>query len=150
MTMIRGSNPIWFEVDLTAHAFDDTFYLFVLENTIPYIPATVWQDPDGNVAWTNPIRFLANGTLPNNIYYDADTVYRLEFRQGPTQSDPLIYLVENYVPGVSNDIPVDTTSFSTDNQISNPQFALINFTSPLVLPSISSQVVNLAPGWFLH
>jgi microcystin-dependent protein len=150
MTFIRGSNPIWFEVDLTAHAFDDTFYLFILDNEIPYSPLTVWQDPFGNVAWTNPIRFLANGTLPNNIYFDPDVVYRLEFRQGDTQADPLIYLVENYVPGVGGDIPVDDTSFSTDNQISNPQFALINFTSPLTLNSISSQVIKIAPDWFLN
>ncbi len=67
MTMVRGSNPIWYEVDLTAHAFDDTFYMFVLDNEIPYAPLPTWQDPFGNVAWDNPIRFLANGTLPNNL-----------------------------------------------------------------------------------
>jgi hypothetical protein len=150
MTMVRGSNPIWFEVDLTAHAFDDTFYLFVLNNEIPYQPLNVWQDPFGNVIWSNPIRFLANGTLPNNIYYDPDTVYRLEFRQGPTQQDPLIYLVENYVPGASGETPIVDTTFATDNQISNPQFALINFTSPLTLNSISSQIIKVAPDWFLH
>jgi microcystin-dependent protein len=150
MTMVRGSNPIWFEVDLTAHAFDDTFYLFILDNEIPYAPSTVWQDPFGNVEWTDPIRFLANGTLPNNIYYDPDTVYRLEFRQGPTQQDPLIYLVENYVPGSSGDTPITETSFSTDNQISNPQFSILNFVSPLVLTNISTQVIKVAPNWFLH
>lgn len=150
MTMVRGSNPIWFEVDLTAHAFDDTFYLFILGNDIPYIPATVWQDPNANVAWDNPIQFLANGTLPNNIYYDPDTVYRLEFRQGPTQADPLIYLVENYVPGASGETPINEPSFATDNQISNPQFALINFVSPLNLTSITTQVIQVAPGWFLN
>ena len=150
MTMVRGSNPIWYEVDLTAHAFDDTFYLFILENDIPYIPATVWQDPYGNTPWSNPIRFFANGTLPNNIYYDPDAVYRLEFRQGPTQDDPLIYLVENYVPGTGGDTPVDESAFVTDNQITNPQFALINFQSPLVLNAITTQVINIAPGWFLN
>lgn len=150
MTMVRGSNPIWYEVDLTAHAFDDTFYMFVLDNEIPYAPLPTWQDPFGNVAWDNPIRFLANGTLPNNVYFDPDTVYRLEFRQGNTQSDPLIYLVENYVPGANGDTPINETSFSTDNQISNPQFALINFTSPLTLNSISSQIIKVAPDWFLH
>ena len=148
--MVRGSNPIWFEVDLTAHAFDDTFYLFILENDIPYIPATVWQDPYGNTPWSNPIRFFANGTLPNNIYYDPDAVYRLEFRQGPTQQDPLIYLVENYVPGTGGNTPVDESAFVTDNQITNPQFALINFQSPLTLSNISTQVINIAPGWFLN
>ncbi len=150
MALIRGSNPIWFEVDLTAHAFDDTFYLFILENEIPYMPATVWQDPFGNVPWSNPIRFLANGTLPNNIYYDPDVVYRLEFRQGNTQADPLIYLVENYSPGSGGSTPVDDVSFSTDNQITNPQFALINFTSPLTFTGISTQVINVAPGWELN
>jgi hypothetical protein len=150
MTLVRGSNPIWFEVDLTAHAFDDTFYLFILDNEIPYGPLPTWQDPFGNVEWSNPIRFLANGTLPNNIYFDPDVVYRLEFRQGPTQQDPLIYLVENYVPGGSGITPVDEAAFSTDNQITNPQFALLNFSSPLMLTSISTQVLEVAPGWFLH
>ena len=102
--------------------------MFVLDNEIPYAPLPIWQDPYGNVAWTNPIQFLANGTLPNNIYYNPDTVYGLRIReQGNTQQDPLIYLVENYVPGSSGNTPVDEVSFSTDNQISNPQFALINF-----------------------
>jgi len=150
MALVRGSNPIWFEVDLTAHAFDDQFYMFVLDNEIPYAPLPTWQDPFGNVAWDNPIRFLANGTLPNNLYFDPDTVYRLEFRQGNTQSDPLIYLVENYVPGSSGNTPINETSFSTDNQVSNPQFALINFTSPLTLNSVSTQIINVAPGWFLN
>ena len=151
MTMVRGSNPIWYEVDLTAHAFDDTFYMFVLDNEIPYAPLPTWQDPFGNVAWDNPIRFLANGTLPNNLYFDPDTVYRLEFRQGNTQSDPLIYLVENYVPGSNGDTPINETSFSTDNQVSNPQFALVNFVTPTTTySSISTQVINIAPGWFLH
>lgn len=150
MTMVRGSNPIWYEVDLTAHAFDDTFYMFVLDNEIPYAPLPTWKDPFGNVAWDNPIRFLANGTLPNNVYFDPDTVYRLEFRQGNTQSDPLIYLVENYVPGSSGNTPINETSFSTDNQVTNPQFALINFTSSLTLNSVSTQIINVAPGWFLN
>lgn len=57
MAFVRGSNPVWFEVDLTANAFDDTFYLFVLANEIPYIPATVYHDDAGTIAWTNPIQF---------------------------------------------------------------------------------------------
>lgn len=150
MTFVRGSNPVWAEFDLSGHLFDDQFYMFVLDNEIPYAPLPTWQDPFGNVAWNNPIRFLANGTLPNNVYFDPDVVYRLEFRQGNTQSDPLVYLVENYVPGTSGDTPINETSFSTDNQISNPQFALINFTSPFTLNSISSQIIKVAPDWFLH
>ena len=150
MAFVRGSNPIWAEFDLTGHLFDDQFYMFVLDNEIPYGPLPTWQDPFGNVLWDNPIRFLANGTLPNNIYFDPDTVYRLEFRQGPTQQDPLIYLVENYVPGSSGNTPINESSFSTDNQVSNPQFALLNFVSPFVLNSISTQVIKVAPDWFLH
>ena len=116
---IRGANPIWSEVDLQGKLFDDTFYLFVLENTIPYIPATVYHDPDLNVPWTNPIRFLANGTLPVDIYFESDVVYRLEFRQGPTQQYPLIYEVDNYVAGAGGSTPVDTVAFTSSNQITN-------------------------------
>lgn len=160
--LIRGSNPIWYEVDLAANAFDDNFYLYVLENDLPYIPATVYKDPYSNVAWRNPIQFLGNGTLPNNIYFDPNTVYRLEFRQNngivpPSQQDPLIYLVENYDPGSGGSTPSDTVSFSTDNQITNPQFALINFGTPssptfTYTGSASSlpSPINFAPGWFLN
>jgi|SRR5579863_2031288 len=150
MALVRGSNPIWFEVDLTAHAFDDQFYMFVLSNEIPYMPLTVWRDPFGNAEWTSPIQFFADGTLPNNIYFDPNTVYRLEFRQGDDQSDPLIRLVENYVPGQSGVNPPSDVAFATDNQITNPQFALINFTSPLTLNSITTQEINVAPGWYLN
>src|ERR1043165_9402102 len=125
MSFVRGSNPIWSEVDLTGHQFDDTFYLFVLQNDLPYLPATVYHNPDGSVPWTNPIQFLANGTLPVDIFFDTGSTgnpafYRLEFRQGPTQADPLIYLVENYNPGSGGDSPPVSVGFSTDNQISNP------------------------------
>lgn len=151
MTFIRGSNPIWVEVDLTGHLFDDTFYLFVLTNDIPYIPLTVWQDPFGNVAWTNPIQFFANGTLPDNIYYDPGVVYRLEFRQGPTQNDPLIYVINNYMPGSGSGPTPGEGSLITDNQVSNPQFALVNFVTPsLTLTSISTQEIQVAPDWYLN
>ena len=147
---IRGANPIWAEFDLAGNIFDDTYFMFVLENTLPYIPATVYHDPNFNVPWTNPIRFLSNGTLPNDIYFDQDVVYRLEFRQGPTQSSPLIYLVENYVAGIGGSTPIDTIGASSDNQITNPQFSIVNFASPYVQSGVSSQVIDVAPGWALE
>jgi hypothetical protein len=151
LTFVRGSNPIWSEIDLTGHLFDDTFYMFVLTNDIPYIPLTVWQDPYGNVAWSNPIQFNANGTLPDNIYFDPTVIYRLEFRQGPTQNDPLIYPINNYMPGSGSGPTPGEESLITDNQVSNPQFALINFVAPtLTLTSISTQVIQIAPDWFLN
>lgn len=146
---IRGANPIWSEVDLQGKLFDDTFYLFVLENEIPYIPATVYHDPDLNVPWTQPIRFLGNGTLPIDIYYDPDKVYRLEFRQGPTQQYPLIYEVNNYVPGSGGSTPVDTVAFSSSNQITNPQFALINLQNPVTITGTDPDPIEIAPGWTL-
>jgi hypothetical protein len=156
---IRGSNPIWVEVDLTGKVFDSTYYMWVLQNTIPYIPAAVYQDPDLNVLWTDPIQFLANGTLPNNVYFLPDTVYRLEFRQNnglapPSQNDPLIYLVENYVPGSGGSTPVDTVASTSENQITNPQFALINFASPYTYSGAAGSLpvpgtIHVAPGWFL-
>jgi hypothetical protein len=149
MAYVRGSNPIWFEVDLDANPFDDTFYLFVLQNTFPYLPATVWSDASGSTPILNPIQFLGNGTLPIDIYFDSTKTYRLEFRHGNSQSDPLIYLVENYVPGSGGIGPIDTVEVVSDNQITNPQFSLINFSSPFSLTSASTQTVDVAPGWFL-
>lgn len=148
---IRGANPIWSEVDLQGNLFDDTFWLFVLENTIPYIPATVYHDPDLNIPWTNPIQFLGNGTLPIDIYFEADKVYRLEFRQGNTQADPLVYEVDNYVAGTGGSTPVDTVAFASSNQITNPQFALINFLNPLVMTSVTNpDPIHIGPGWVLE
>lgn len=146
---IRGANPIWSEVDLQGKLFDDTFYLFVLENTIPYIPAIVYHDPDLNVPWTNPIRFLANGTLPIDIYFEADKVYRLEFRQGPTQQDPLIYEVNNYVAGPGGSTPVDTVAFASSNQVTNPQFALMSLQNPVTIGATNPDPIEIAPGWTL-
>lgn len=147
---IRGSNPIWTEVDLQGNLFDDTFYLFVLTNTIPYVPSPVYHDPDLNVAWNNPIRFLGNGTLPVDIFFVPETVYRLEFRQGNTQQDPLIYEVNNYIPGEGGVTPVDTVAFPTSNQITNPQFSLISFSSPFTFSGTDPDPIEVAPGWFLE
>jgi len=148
---VRGFNPIWSEFDLQGNIFDDTFYMFVLENTLPYIPAKVYHDPDLNVVWDNPIQFLANGTLPNDIYFESEHVYRLEFRKGPTQSFPLIYEVNNYVPGAGGSTPVDTVALASNNQMTNPQFALINYLPSLVLTSITNpDPIDIAPGWVLE
>ncbi len=152
---IRGINPIWFEVDLQARAFDDDFYLYILQNTIPYIPATVYHDVNLSQPWINPIEFLANGTLPIDIYFDPTQVYRLEFRQNngidpPSQNDALIYEVNDYVPGTGGSTPITTVAFPTGNQVANPQFALFNFAGPSIATVITTAgTYNIAPGWFL-
>lgn len=153
---IRGANPIWSEVDLQGNLFDDTFYMWVLENTLPYIPATVYHDPNLTLPWTNPIQFLANGTLPVDIFFEEDKVYRLEFRQNngvnpPSQNDPLIYEVNDYDPGNGGGEPVSDVGLFTSNQITNPQFAIVNFDSPLVITGATNpDPIEVAPGWFLE
>lgn len=146
---VRGFNPIWFEVDLQSNHFDDSFYLFVLENTIPYVPATVYHYPNLTVPWTQPIQFLANGTLPIDIFFEVDHVYRLEFRKGPTQADPLIYEVNDYMAaGEGGNTPVENDTSATGNQITNPQFSIINFASPYTFTSAPTGV-DIGPGWTL-
>lgn len=150
---IRGANPIWSEVDLSGKQFDDSFYLWVLKNEIPYIPARVYHDPNLAVAWTQPIRFLANGTLPTDIFFESEVVYRLEFRQNdgltvPTQQDALIYLVENYIAGQGSLTPIDTVGFSSSNQITNPQFALISHPSGFTWNG-GTVNIGVGPGWVL-
>jgi hypothetical protein len=147
---VRGFNPIWSEVDLQGNLFDDTFWLFVLSNTIPYIPVDVYHDPDLSTRWTNPIQFLGNGTLPVDIFFNPNLVYRLEFRQGPDQSYPLIYEVNDYIPGSSGNTPINTLAMTTSNQITNPQFALINFASPFTFTGTDPDPIQIGPGWYLE
>jgi hypothetical protein len=68
----------------------------------------------------------------------------------PSQSDPLIYLVENYVPGSGGETPIDTLAMTTSNQITNPQFALINFTSPFTFSGTDPSPIQIGPGWYLE
>lgn len=151
---VRGANPIWHLVDLSGNSFDDSCYLYVLENEIPYVPATVLHTPTGT-PWANPIQFLANGTLPTDIYFDPNKLYRLEFRQNdgtlpPSQADALIYLIENYAPlGSSGSANGSSQALST-NQLSNPQFAAVNFDETYTIAGIANpDPIPLAPGWEL-
>lgn len=151
---IRGVNPIWLEADLTGHLFDDTFYMSVLQNTIPYNEAKVYHDINLTQPWSQPIWFLANGTLPLDIFWNPDPtlVYRLEFRQNdgtmpPSQADALIYEVDDYTPASGSSSSINTVATTTDNEFTNPQFALVNFTSPTTISVAGTY--EIAPGWFL-
>lgn len=149
---VRGSNPIWLFDDLQGNIMDDTFWFYVLEDTIPYNEAEVWQDSGRNVIWNQPIEVLANGTLPENIFYDPSVTYRLEWRKNngilpPTQADQLIYLVEHYHPlGSSGDTPVGV-QINAENQVTNPQFSIVYFTDGDTLSA--SGTYSVAPGWDL-
>ena len=152
---VRGSNPIWYMVDLAGHAFNDNFYMWVLENTLPYLPAPVYHDPNLNLEWTDPIQFFPNGTLPDDIYFEVGKVYRLEFRQNnglqpPSQSDPLIYEINNYVAREGGDGPIDTVALASSNQITNPQFSLVNFKGTYTLSATNPDPIEVAPGWVLE
>lgn len=150
---IRGSNPVWYFVDQVGKQADDTWYLWVLENQIPYIPANVYHDPSGTNPWTAPIQFLANGTLPIDIYYANNTIYRLEIRRNdgtapPSQNDELIYLIEDYNPSNAIDIPTNAEGDATENQITNAQFSVVNFTGPTTYTNLTTSI-EIAPGWYL-
>jgi hypothetical protein len=155
MAFVRGFNPIWSFVDLVGEQCDDTCYLWVLENQIPYAPSTVYHDLNGTLPWTFPIQLLANGTLPVDVYWDDTKVYRLELRRNlgllpPSQADELIYEVNNYIPDGSSSItPGGSGTSQTDNQITNPQFSIINFDSPYTLAATNPPPIEVAPGWFL-
>ena len=151
---VRGSNPIWYMVDLVGQQFDDTFYMYVLTNTVPYIPQAVYHSPTGT-PWANPIQFNANGTLPTDIFFDPTLVYRLEFRHNvgplpPSQADPLIYLIEDYSPNGDASLPIDVSGISTENQISNSQFVEMTVNTPYTLTGVPNPPdIEVAPGWFL-
>lgn len=144
----RGPNPIWFMANHTGVPLDDTYWAFFLTNDLPYVPQTVYQDPNGIAVWSNPLEFQPSSGLPNNLYFDPNLVYRIEIRQGNSQSDPLIWLIENYIPGDNQGSGSDTDSLLTnENMITNPQFADILFESPLSITSAGTY--DIAPGWQL-
>lgn len=142
---VRAANPLWFFVDHTGQPLDDTYYAFFLQNDLPYAPQPVYQTPTGT-EWENPLEIQPSGTLPNNLYFNPELVYRIEIRAGNTQNAQLIWLIENFIPGGGED-PVDSLSVNADNQITNPQFSLINFSSPL--SGSASGEIDVAPGWVL-
>jgi hypothetical protein len=154
ITFVRSFNPVWSFVDLAGKQADDTFYLWVLQNQIPYNPAPVYHLPNGT-PWGEPIQLLANGTLPVDVYWDPTMVYRLELRQAvgtnpPSQTDPLIYLIENYVPNGSSATPSLVDDTLTENQVTNGQFALVDFSSPYTLTAVTNPApIDVAPGWQL-
>lgn len=144
-TFVRAANPIWFMVDLVGQPLNDEYYIFFLQNVFPYLPQSVYSDVNGTIPWSNPLQFQPDGTLPDNLYFNGDLVYRLEVRHGDSQSDALIREVNNFVPSNGGSGRETTSSFTTDNQISNPQFYQINFMSPLDITTEGTY--NIAPDW---
>jgi len=146
---LRGPNPIWFMNDLVGQPLDDSYYAFFLTNDLPYLPQAVYQDPAGTIPWSDPIEFQPSAGLPNNLYFDPNLTYRIEIRQGPTQVDPLIWLIENYTVGAGGGGGGGTSIALTtaENMITNPQFADIYFVSPLTITTAGT--TDIGPGWQL-
>lgn len=147
MILTRGANPIWFMNDLVGHPLDDTYFAFFLTNTLPYIPQAVYQDVNGLTPWSDPIQFQPNGGLPDNLYFLDGAVYRIEIRQGPDQNDsPLIYLIENYVPGSISQETADSILIAP-NIVTNAQFSDVFFQGSITFATEGTY--NIAPGWKL-
>lgn len=152
---VRAANPIWWLPDLIGQPLNDEFFISFLTNVFPYVPQEVFQNPDGTVPWANPLQFFPNGTLPDNLYFDESKVYRLEVRHGNTQLDPLIYEVNNFVPGTGTTPSSLTQIEIAENQATNPQFSNVNFTDTKTSagePQITFTLpgtYSLAPGWDL-
>ncbi len=145
---IRGPSPIWFFSDHTGQPLDDTYWAFFKANTLPYAPQDVFQTPNGT-PWPYPMEFQPSAGLPNNLYFSPELVYRIEIRQGDHDSDPLIWLIENYIPGDTQGGSTDTDSLLTaENLLTNPQFADIYFSSPLTISTAGTY--DIAPGWQLE
>lgn len=146
---VRAANPIWYMVDHTGNPLNDEYYAFFLTNTLPYLPQNVYRDPQGMTVWTGDVvQFSPAGTLPDNLYFDPNLVYRIEIRHGNSQTDELIWEINNFVPnGGGGNIENDLSILTAENQITNPQFATISFLSPLTITVAGTYEV--APGWEL-
>lgn len=153
MSFVRSANPVWSFVDLTGLELNDQYYIFFLQNTLPYNFQNVWQDPDGINVWSNPIQLLANGTVPNNLYFNPDLVYRIQIRKGPTTADALIYDVQNFIPEGSGNSTAITNFANAQNLITNPQFGDISFANNATVGQnytiTLAGTYDIAPGWQL-
>ena len=148
MSFVRAPNPIWYMVDHIGQALNDEYFAFFLTNTLPYLPQNVYRDPQGLTVWTGDvIQFSPAGTLPDNLYFDPNLVYRIEIRHGNSQTDELIWEINNFVPVGSSNIVTNEQILSTENQITNPQFIDISFVSPLTISAAGTYEVG--PGWEL-
>lgn len=150
----RSYNPIWDFRSLTGLPLDDTSWAYFLTNDIPYIPQNVYHTPNG-IPWNNPVQLSAAGTL-QNIFFDPSLVYRIEIRTNvgnltpPSQSDALVWLIEDYVPdGSGGNTPITSATIATSNQITNPQFVDIDFTSPLSASGVGDTTIKIGDGWDL-
>ena len=155
MSFVRAPNPIWYLPDLTGQPLNDQYFAFFLTNTLPYLPQNVYRDNQGQTVWTGDvIQFFPNGTLPDNLYFDPNLVYRIEIRRGNSQLDPLIYEINDFVPDEGQSIITETSILTNENQISNPTFSQVSFSQP---PGSSSPTLaitmagtyEVAPGWEL-
>lgn len=143
----RASSPIWYFPDLEGLPLNDEYFIFFLTNVFPYVPQAVFQDPAGTIPWNNPLEFFPNGTLPDNLYWNDDEVYRLEVRHGNTQADPLIYEINDFVPGNSVTPGTGVVAGFGENQVTMSTFSEVNFASPLAITAAGTY--NVAPGWNL-
>lgn len=145
---VRAPNPIWYMVDHIGQPLNDEYYAFFLTNTLPYLPQNVYRDPQGMTVWTGDvIQFFPSGTLPDNLYFDPDLVYRIEIRHGNSQTDPLIWEINNFVPTGGGDINSQFSILAMSNQITNPQFEFLTFQNPITITT--SGTYQIAPGWEL-
>lgn len=156
---IRGSFPIWQFIDpTTGLPLNDEYYVSFLENTFPYLPSTqVFHDNQGTTPWNEPIQLNSGGQLDTDLYFSDIEVYRIEVRHGATQNDQLINVVNNFDPGGNGGItPTTETASTQDNQISNPQFSVVNFgiqtainPTQKTLSITTAGTYSIAPDWNL-
>lgn len=146
-SFVRAASPIWYFPDLEGLPLNDEYFIFFLTNVFPYVPQAVFHDVDGTIPWNNPLEFFPNGTLPDNLYFNDSEVYRLEIRHGNTQADPLIYEINDFMPGSSVSPTPGVVAGFGENQATMSQFSEVLFTSPLTITTAGTY--HVAPGWDL-
>ena len=146
-TGVRAANPIWYFPDLTGLPLNDQYYAFFLTNVFPYTFQAVFHDPAGTILWNNPIEFFPNGTLPDNLYFNDSEVYRIEIRHGNTQADPLIYEINDFMPGNSISPSPGVSAGFSENQVTTSQFSEVLFSGTLHITV--ADTYHIAPGWDL-
>lgn len=122
--------PIWLSFDLVGVSAGGA-QLFSWESIDKTQPKAIFQDPAGNLPYTNPIDFNENGEAPGPFFFADDTAYFLQLCEpapagsAPGTQGPLIWQIDGYGPGISGGgggpITINENLFVT-NLITNGAF----------------------------
>jgi microcystin-dependent protein len=124
---------------------DNTFTYAVLPNPLVLSAIGTFVDDNGNniIPFLWPFVGSPSATPPST---DVDLYYIAVVASGGSEDSPE-FTVDAWPPEVSGGSSTSDNFISSDNVISNPQFAVINYPSPYTFTVSGTATNQIAPDW---